>query len=99
MKEKSAVIINSSAAVSDVLKINTSVCKEFVMENKIGWAVVCVSEFARRFDISVKSAFQYLYFHGGITFLDEYYEAEHLLSFDDAIDDLVLVCKAKGGEL
>ena len=69
------------------------------MENKIGWTVACVSEFARRFDISVKSAFQYLYLHGGIAFLDEHYEAEHLLSFDDAVDDLVLVCEAGGGAL
>jgi len=69
------------------------------MENKIAWTVACVSEFARRFDISVKSAFQYLYLHGGIAFLDEHYEAEHLLSFDDAVDDLVLVCETKGEAL
>ena len=50
-----------------------------------------------RFDISVKSAFQYLQLHGGIEFLDEHYEAEHLLSFDDAVDDLALICEANGG--
>jgi len=69
------------------------------VENKIGWTVACVSEFARRFDIPVKAAFQHLYLHGGITFLDEHYEAEHLLSFDDAVDDLARVCEAKGGVL
>ena len=69
------------------------------MENKIHWVVACVSEFARRFNISVKAAFQYLYLHGGIAFLDEHYEAEHLLSFDDTVDDLVLICKARGGVL
>ena len=69
------------------------------MENKIGWTVACVNEFARRFDISVTTAFQYLYLHGGIAFLDEHYEAEHLLSFDDAVDDLALVCESQGGVL
>jgi len=69
------------------------------MENKVSWTVACVSEFARRFNISVKSAFQYLYLHGGIAFLDEHYEAEHLLSFDDAVDDLELICEANGGAL
>jgi len=54
------------------------------MESKIAWTVACVNEFAYRFEISVKAAFQYLYNHGGIAFLEEHYEAEHLLSFDDA---------------
>jgi len=67
------------------------------MESKIAWTVACVNEFAYRFEISVKAAFQYLYNHGGIAFLEEHYEAEHLLSFDDAVDDLLLVCQAKGG--
>ena len=69
------------------------------MRNKVHWTVACVNEFARRFDLSVNAAFQYLYLHGGITFLDEHYEAEHLLSFDDVVDDLVLVCEAEGGVL
>ena len=69
------------------------------MENKIGWTVVCVSEFSKRFDMSVKSAFNYLYLHGGIAFLDDHYEAEHLLSFDDAVDDLVLICATNGGKI
>ena len=68
-------------------------------ENKIGWTVVCVNEFARRNDLPVKTAFQYLYLNGGIAFLDEHYEAEHLLSFDDAVDDLIRICEAKGGVL
>ena len=69
------------------------------MENKILWTVACVNEFARRFDISAKSAFRYLYLHGGIAFLEEHYEAEHLLSFDDAVDDLIIICESKGGTL
>ena len=62
------------------------------MHSKIHWMVACVSEYASRFNISAESAFQYLYKHGGITFLDEYYDAEHLLSFDETIDDLVIIC-------
>jgi len=69
------------------------------MENKINWIVACVSEFAHRFGMTVKSAFQYLYQHGGIAFLVEQYEAEHLLSFDDAVDDLIIICKSRGGAL
>ena len=32
-------------------------------------------------------------------FLDEFYDIEHLQSIDDAVDDLILVCKRNGGEL
>jgi len=67
------------------------------MEKQIAWTVACVGEFARRFGISIKASFQYLFQYGGIAFLEEHYEAEHLLSFDDAIDDLVLVCQTEGG--
>lgn len=38
-------------------------------------------------------AFNYLDRYGGLTFLDECYEAEHLLSIEDAIHDLVVICK------
>ena len=62
------------------------------MENKIGWVVACVNEFAQRNAISVKAAFQFLYLYGGINFLDEHYEAEHLLSLDETVDDLMRIC-------
>jgi hypothetical protein len=68
-----------------------------ISDNKIGWMVFCIAEFARRKSISIKAAFKYLYQLGGIKFLDKYYEAEHLLSFDDTVDDLILVCEDKEG--
>ena len=68
-------------------------------KNIIHWAVVCVNEFARRFSLDVKSAFRYLYNYGGIDFLQEHYEAEHTLSFDETIEDLRLICQNNGGEL
>jgi hypothetical protein len=67
--------------------------------NTIHWTVVCVNEFARRFALDVKSAFQYLYKHGGIDFLSEHYEAEHTLSFDETVEDLQRVCRNNGGEI
>lgn len=67
--------------------------------NIIHWAVVCVNEFARQFSLDVKTAFKYLYNHGGIEFLKEHYEAEHTLSFDETVEDLQLVCRNNGGGL
>lgn len=67
--------------------------------NIIHWSVVCVNEFARQFSLDVKTAFKYLYNHGGIEFLKEHYEVEHTLSFDEAVEDLQVVCKNNGGAL
>lgn len=66
---------------------------------KTHWAVVCVNEFAKYKELSVKAAFQYLYEFGGIGFLNEHYEAEHMLSFDDTVEDLTQVCQRNGGTL
>jgi hypothetical protein len=70
-----------------------------VNENKVAWAVACINEFARHKAIPVKAAFQYLYAFGGIAFLNEHFEAEHLLSFDDTVDDLARLCEMDGGPL
>ena len=40
---------------------------------------------------------RYLIRFNGIDFLTEHYEAEHLLSLDDAIQDLTQVCLNNGG--
>ena len=65
----------------------------------INWAVVCINEFARKWELTSKAAFHYLLAFGGIGFLKEHYEAEHLLSIEDAVDDLSIVCRNNGGSL
>ena len=69
------------------------------LKKQINYAVVCVNEFAKRYSMSPKGAFTYLYDNRGISFLKENYEIEHTLSIDDAIDDLVIVCRNNGGAL
>lgn len=71
------------------------------MENsyKIPYINACIRMFARRFGLPLKSAAQYLSDFKGIRFLDEYYQAEHLLSLDDALDDLVKICQKNGGNI
>lgn len=67
--------------------------------NRIEYTVMCISEFAYRYSLSYKHAYLYLKNHGGIAFLKDCYEAEHLLSIEDAIDDLTLLCKRNGGNV
>lgn len=67
--------------------------------NQINYVVVCVNEFANRYRLSMKEAFQYLFDYKGIQFLKEHYDIEHTLSLEDAIDDLVMICNNNGGVL
>lgn len=58
-----------------------------------------IRKFAEHYSMAWKESYQYLKKYGGISFLDECYEAEHTLSFDDAIEDLTRVCANNGGGL
>lgn len=75
--------------------------KVILMGNKyqIPYINACIRAFAKRFQLSVKTAFEYLYNFKGIDFLVEFYEIEHLQSLDDAVDDLIVCCLNNGGTL
>lgn len=67
--------------------------------NKSDYIVACVNEFARSKTLLLKEAFLYLQTFKGIQFLDEHYEIEHTLSFDDVIEDLSIICRNNGGTM
>ena len=48
---------------------------------------------------ALKQSYAYLKRHKGLDFLYECYGAEHLLSLDDAVDDLAVICHRHGGAL
>lgn len=60
---------------------------------------VCIRLFARRFQMTLQGAADYLCKFKGIRFLDDSYPSEHLLPVEDALDDLVAVCKNNGGSI
>ena len=65
----------------------------------INFTVVCVNEFARKYNLSAKEAFQYLFQFKGIEFIKENYEVEHTLSFDTILEEIEVLCKRNGGML
>ena len=65
----------------------------------INYTVACVSEFAHKYNLSAREAFQYLFQFKGIEFIKENYEAEHTLSFDTVLEDLGVLCRRNGGRL
>ena len=66
---------------------------------QIPYTNACIRAFGRRFAISAKDAYTYLRKYKGIAFLVEFYEAEHLQSIEDAVDDLIIYCLNNGGNL
>lgn len=75
--------------------------KNFVSEQKkrIGFAVACVDEFARKYNLSVQAAFRYLFQFKGIAFIKENYDVEHTLDFETILEDLWILCRRNGGTL
>ena len=68
-----------------------------VKSKRLLYYTICNSAFAGVKGISQKEAYNYLEEFKGIDFLEECYDAEHLLSIEDAVDDLTSVCKNNGG--
>lgn len=66
---------------------------------QIPYTNACIRAFGRRFNISTKQAFMYLHKYQGIAFLVDFYDIEHLQSIEDAVDDLIILCKKNGGDL
>lgn len=68
-------------------------------KKKIGFTVACVSEFAKKYNISIQDAFRYLFQFHGISFIKENYDIEHTLDFETILDDLGILCRRNGGLL
>ncbi len=68
-------------------------------EYKIIYIDYCIHKFAETYDLNLIDAFNYLYENKGMEFLDECYEAEHLLSLEDAVSDLTTICRQNGGKI
>ena len=68
-------------------------------KRKIGFTIACVNEFACKYKLSSKEAFQYLFQFKGIAFIKENYDVEHTLDFETILEDLGILCKKNGGTL
>ena len=69
------------------------------IEDKLACIIAAVTEFAGRFSLNPQQAYRYLDRFKGVDFLDEFYNVEHTLSFDDVVDDLAILCRKNGGAL
>lgn len=67
--------------------------------NMLNFTIVLIDVFAARYGLEIRQAFNYLNRFQGMQFLCKHYNTLHTLSFDEAIDNLIDVCKQNGGEL
>ena len=58
-------------------------------KDRLEYFVACVTEFADAFGLDYQKSFDYLDRHCGLDFLMKCYEAEHTVSFADAVNDLL----------
>ncbi len=65
----------------------------------VEYIVAAISEFAKRYFLTLKEASNYLLRFKGIEFLEHCYEAEHTLSVNDWVDDVTAICKRNGGAI
>ncbi len=72
---------------------------EVRLEDKIGYIIAVVSEFAARFSLNSQQAYRYLDRFKGIDFVDKFYNVEHTQSFEDVVEDLAMICRKNGGAL
>ena len=65
----------------------------------IDYVIAAIIEFGRRHGLTIREASNYLNRFKGLDFLEEFYDVEHTLSFNDCVDDLTVVCRNNGGAL
>lgn len=65
----------------------------------IEYVVSCVGAFSQRFKLTNAQAYAYLHRFKAIDFLIDCYAAEHTLSIEEAVDDIVQICKKNGGRI
>lgn len=65
----------------------------------IEYIIALVNEFAKRFNLSDRQAFNYIRNHRGVSFIEQNYGIIHTLDFQEAVDCVAIYCRKSGGVL
>ncbi len=63
------------------------------------YIIALVNEFATKFGLTDKQAYNYIRRHQGILFIEKNYGIIHTLDFKEAVDSVATYCRRYGGEL
>lgn len=72
---------------------------EYSIRDIFEYIIALVNEFAKRFRLSDKDAFNYIRQHQGIYFIETNYGIIHTLDFNEAVDSVATYCRRTGGNL
>ena len=67
--------------------------------NQIRYIIALIAEFAKKFNLGQRQAYNYLKRFKGIDYLMSFYDVLHTQSFEDAIHDISIICERNGGTL
>lgn len=98
----SAMTIKTVAKIIEALNMTSNVklkSQRIISSKMAGFVVACISEFAKSYNLTIKEASNYLNRYKGLEFLTLHYEAQHLLSIEESVQDLAKVCSNNGGGL
>lgn len=91
---KTVVKVLDALSLSATIRLTTS---HVIDKQVVGYVVAAINEFAKTYNLTAREASNYLNRYKGLAFLAEHYEVEHLLSFEDCVQDLAHVCRNQGG--
>lgn len=63
------------------------------------YIIALVNEFAKRFKMSDKQAYNYIRRYQGVTFIEKNYNIIHTLDLNDAVDSVASYCRRTGGNV
>lgn len=63
------------------------------------YIIALVSDFAKKFNISDREAYNYINTHNGVKFIEQNYSIIHTLDFNEAVDSVATYCRKFGGKL
>lgn len=63
------------------------------------YIIALVSEFAKKYGLSDRQAYNYIRVHKGVAFIEQNYGIMHTLAFDEAVDSVATYCRRSGGKL
>ncbi len=63
------------------------------------YIIALVNEFAKRFDLSDRQAYNYIKHHKGVDFIEKNYGIIHTLDFNEAVESVAAYCRRSGGKL
>ena len=96
-KKKEIICIYRKKAVTLQPKVAKVMSK--TLKDRLDYLIALVSEFAAAHHMSLQQAYLYLQRYKGLDFADEFYDVEHTLSFDQAVEDVTMYCQRMGGAI